>query len=88
MLPPIKTVLKRSHPLTDCITLFQYEHSCTVWNLLFLPLCMLSELDATQLVHTRAGGVGFILIVPTVIVTITQPSQGDATIVLALKSLG
>lgn len=49
---------------------------------------MLSELDATQLVYTRAGGVRFILIVSTVIVTITQPSQGDATIVLALKSLG
>ena len=36
---------------------------------------------------TGAGGVGFVLIVPTVIVPVTQPAQRDAAVVLALKSV-
>lgn len=38
-------------------------------------------------VHTRAGGVGFIFIIAAVIVPITQPSQGDAAVVLAFESV-
>lgn len=37
--------------------------------------------------HTRTGGVGFIFIIATVIVAITQPSQGDTAIVLAFESV-
>lgn len=50
---------------------------------------MLWELHEAQLIYiyTRAGGVGFILIVSTVVVTVTQPSQGDTAVVLALESL-
>lgn len=36
---------------------------------------------------TSAGGVGFILIVPTVVVPVTKPAQRDAAVVLALKSV-
>lgn len=37
---------------------------------------------------TWTGGVGFILIVATVIVAVTQPAQGDAAVVLALEPIG
>lgn len=36
---------------------------------------------------TWAGGVGLVLVIPTVVVPVTQPAQGDAAVVLALKSV-
>lgn len=39
-------------------------------------------------VPTRAGGVGFVLIVATVVVSIAQPAERDAAVVFALKSVG
>lgn len=40
-----------------------------------------------HLVSTRAGGVGFVLIIAAVIVAITKPPQRDAAVVLTFESV-
>lgn len=48
---------------------------------------MKCSVNYKELADTRAGGVGFVFIIAAVIVTITQPSQGDTAVVLAFKSV-
>lgn len=40
-----------------------------------------------QLMNTQAGAVRFIFIIPTVIVSITKPAQGDTAVILALEAV-